>query len=78
MLFAGAGLTAVVVVKIPFSLLIGLFPLLNPLLNAGGGHEIGSILKASILCSVVLRKYGIFSVSNFRSLDFIADLLDVW
>ena len=78
MLFAGAGLTAFIFVKIPFSILIGLFPLINPLLNAGGRHEIGSILKASILCSIVLRKYGIFSVSNIRSLDFIDDLLDVW
>ena len=78
MLFAGAGLTAVIFVKIPFSILIGLFPLLNPLLNAGGRHEIDSILKASILCSIVLRKYGIFSVFNIRSLDFIDDLLDVW
>ena len=34
--------------------------------------------KASILCSAVLRKYGIFRVSNIRSLDFIDDLLDVW
>ena len=78
MLYAGAGLTAVIFVYIPFSILIGLFLLLNPLLNAGGRHEIDGMLKASILCSAVLRKNGIFSVSNIRSLDFIDDLLDVW
>ena len=78
MLYAGAGLTAVIFVYIPFSMLIGLFLLLNPLLNAGGRHEIDGMLKASILCSAVLRKNGIFSVSNIRSLDFIDDLLDVW
>ena len=78
MLFAGAGLTAVNFVNIPFSILIGRFLLLNPLLNAGGRQEIGGILKASILCSVVLKKYGVFSVSNIRSLDFIDDLLGVW
>ena len=78
MLFAGAGLTAVHFVNIPVSILISRFLLLNPLLNAGGRHEIGSILKASILSSVVLRRYGIFSVSNIRSLDFIDELLDVW
>ena len=55
MIFAGAGLAAVNFVNIPFSLLISRFLLLNPLLNAGGGrHEIGGILKASILTSVVL------------------------
>ena len=48
------------------------------ILNAGGRHEIDGMLKASILCSAVLRKNGIFSVSNIRSLDFIDDLLDVW
>ena len=78
MLYAGAGLTAVIFVYIPFSILIGLFLLLNPLLNADGRHEIDGMLKASILCSAVLRKNGIFSVSNIRSLDFIDDLLDVW
>ena len=78
MLYAGAGLTAVIFVYTPFPILIGIFLLLNPLLNAGGRHEIDGILKASILCSAVLRKYAIFSVSNIRSLDFIDDLLDVW
>ena len=78
MLFAGAGLTAVNFVNILFSILIGQFLSLNPLLNAGGRHEIGGILKASILSSVVLRKHGIFRVSSIRSLDFIDDLFDVW
>ena len=78
MLFAMAGLTAVNFLNISFSIAIGLFLLLNPLLSAGGRHEIGGILKSSILCSVVLRKYGIFSVSYTRSLDFIDDLYDVW
>ena len=78
MSFAGAVMTAVNFFNIPFPILKGRFLLFNPLLNAGGRHEIGGILKASILCSVVLRKYGIFSVSNIRSLDFIDDLLDVW
>ena len=53
MIFAGAGLAAVNFVNIPFSLLISRFLLLNPLLNAGGRHEIGGILKASILTPVV-------------------------
>ena len=69
MLFAGAGLTAVNFVNILFSILIGRFLSLNPLLNAGGRHEIGGI---------VLRKHGIFRVSSIRSLDFIDDLFDVW
>ena len=69
---------AVNFVNIQFSILIGRFLLLNPLLNAGGRHQVCGILKASILSSVVLRKHGIFSVSNIRSLDFIDDLLDVW
>ena len=54
MIFAEAGLAAVGFVNIPFSLLISWFLLLNPLLNAGGRHEIGGILKASILTSVAL------------------------
>ena len=68
--FTGSGPTAVNFVNIPFSTLKGRW------LNAGGPLEICSILKGSILSSVVLRKYGIFSVSYISSLDFIDDLLD--
>ena len=76
--FAGAGLTAVNFVNIPFLILIGRFLLLNSLINADGRHKICHTLKASILSSVVLRKHGIFSFSSIRSLDLIDDLLDVW
>ena len=72
----GSGPTAVNFVQIPFSIQKCQFLLLNPWLNAGGPLEICSILKGSILSSVVLRKYGIFSVSYISSLDFIDDLLD--
>ena len=63
---------------VPVLLYLYRFLLLNPLLNAGGRHEICGILKASILSSVVLRKHGILGVSSIRNLDFIDDLHDVW
>ena len=76
--FAESGLTVVNFVYIPFSIPKGQFLFINSLLNAGGRLEVCGILKASILNSVVLRKYGSFSVSSIRSLDFIDDLLGVW
>ena len=46
--------------------------------DAGGRLEFCGMLKATILSSIVLRKYGIFNVSCIRSLDCIDDLLDAW
>ena len=76
--FIRSGLTAINFVNIPFSIQKGRFLLLDLPLNAGGRLKICGILKASILSFLVLRKHGIFSVSNIGSLDYIDNLLDFW